>query len=195
MMPGLEATPATDPRPAFREAMSQLATGVVLVTTYIGGRPWGTTVSACCSVSMEPPLLLVSLARESVSAEGIARAGRFGVCILDHQLLEVARFGSAPGQPKFIESFCKAGTSDDPRVKSPVLSGAPVHVDCEVDRRIEAGDHVLFLGQVQAVVAAESNRPLVYFARGYHTIQSANRIGVDDAENTMTALLSNGYQW
>jgi flavin reductase (DIM6/NTAB) family NADH-FMN oxidoreductase RutF len=183
-----------DPAQAFREAMSLLATGVVLVTTYVDGRPWGTTVSACCSVSMAPPLLLISLARESVSSDAIAREGRFGVCILGHHLLEVARFGSAPGQPKFIENFCKAEISDDPAVRSPVIENAPAHVECEVERRIEAGDHVLFLGEVQAVVASENARPLVYFARDFHTIPGAPPV-TTDLEGAIASLLDDGYQW
>ncbi|MEA2365180.1 MAG: 4-nitrophenol 2-monooxygenase / 4-nitrocatechol 4-monooxygenase, reductase component [Thermoleophilaceae bacterium] len=180
--------------PGFREAMSLLATGVVLVTTHVDGRPWGTTVSACCSVSMEPPLLLVSLARESASAQAITAEGRFGVCILGGHLLEVARFGSAPGQPKFIESFCKTDDSKGQQLKSPVIAGAPAHVDCRVERRIEAGDHILFLGEVEAVAVSGNIGPLVYFARGFHTLPGPSAESAD-LEGAITALLANGYQW
>jgi flavin reductase (DIM6/NTAB) family NADH-FMN oxidoreductase RutF len=180
--------------PGFREAMSMLATGVVLVTTHVDGRPWGTTVSACCSVSMQPPLLLVSLARESTSAKAITADGRFGVCILGGHLLEVARFGSAPGQPKFIESFCDTGECEEEPPRSPAIAGAPAHVDCRVERRIEAGDHILFLGKVEAVAVSRNIGPLVYFARGFHTLPGTPPETVD-LEGALTALLANGYQW
>ena len=67
---------------SFREAMGRLAAGVVMVTCSVDGRPWGLTVTACCSVSIEPPLLLVSLGRESSTASAVRRTGSFGVSLL-----------------------------------------------------------------------------------------------------------------
>ena len=91
----------------FRAAMSRLAAGVVMVTCHVGDKPWGLTVSACCSVSMDPPLLLVSLGGETASARAIGETGRFGVALLGDHLLDVARFGSLRGNAKFVEDYCR----------------------------------------------------------------------------------------
>ena len=90
----ISAEAEADVAAGFRDAMGQLATGVVMVTCYVDGRPWGLTVSACCSVSVSPPLLLVSLSKQTASAQAIADDGRFGVSILGEALIDVARFGS-----------------------------------------------------------------------------------------------------
>src|SRR5262245_63942053 len=76
----------------FAAAMSELASGVVLVTSRIGGRPWGTTVTAFASVSAEPPTVLVSLCADSASARAVAGAGRFGVSVLAAEHERVARY-------------------------------------------------------------------------------------------------------
>jgi flavin reductase (DIM6/NTAB) family NADH-FMN oxidoreductase RutF len=60
-----------DTADGFRAAMSRLAAGVVMVTCHVDGKPWGLTVSACCSVSMDPLLLLVSLGSKTASARSV----------------------------------------------------------------------------------------------------------------------------
>jgi flavin reductase ActVB len=70
-----------DTADGFRAAMSRLAAGVVMVSCHVDEKPWGLTVSACCSVSMDPPLLLVSLGSETASARAIGETGRFGVAL------------------------------------------------------------------------------------------------------------------
>jgi flavin reductase (DIM6/NTAB) family NADH-FMN oxidoreductase RutF len=161
----------------FREAMSRLACGVVIVTTVVDGVPWGMTVSACCSVSMDPPLLLVSLAGQTKSAVTIRERGRFGVSILGADSVEVARFGSAPGQPKFIPHFC--GPDEEHPVASPNVVGALAHADCTLESEVPAGDHVLFIGRVgrvRGVDAPATALPLVYYQREYHAVS-----GLQDA--------------
>jgi flavin reductase (DIM6/NTAB) family NADH-FMN oxidoreductase RutF len=91
----------------FREAMSRLPSGVVIVTCRVEGRAWGITVSSCSSVSLEPPVLAVSLTRGTVSATEIERAGAFGVSILGAGLVGMARFGAVRGQAKFIDGTWK----------------------------------------------------------------------------------------
>lgn len=176
----------------FRAAMSQLATGVVLVTTHLDGQPWGTTVSACCSVSMDPPMLLVSLARGCATEQAVAQEKAFGVSILDDALLEVAKLGAAPGKPKFIADICTEGVEGDTR--PPSVAGAPVHVDCELDRRVDAGDHVLLLGLVRAVTVTGSERPLLYFARQFRTLHDATWNEQARLEGPM-GVMGAGYHW
>jgi flavin reductase (DIM6/NTAB) family NADH-FMN oxidoreductase RutF len=173
----------------FRTAMSQLAAGVVMVTCHVGGKPWGLTVSACCSVSMSPPLLLVSLGAGTTSARAIQADGEFGVSLLGQALIDVARFGSAPGQPKFVEDYCR---SDPHASRSPAVAGALAHVDCLLEREIPAGDHVLLIGQVRGVVVSDKAQdgPLVYHSRNYHQLGApTDPLAAAVAEETVDSLL------
>jgi flavin reductase (DIM6/NTAB) family NADH-FMN oxidoreductase RutF len=169
--------------------MSRLAAGVVMVTCHVEGKPWGLTVSACCSVSMSPPLLLVSLGSATTSARAIAAGGEFGVSVLGQSLIEVARFGSAPGQPKFVEGYCDDGPDAS---RSPVVAGALAHVDCRLERHVPAGDHVLLIGEVRNVVVGDdgADGPLVYHRRSYHQLRAASDLRVaPEPEETIDSLL------
>jgi flavin reductase ActVB len=170
----------------FRAAMSQLAAGVVMVTCHLDGKPWGLTVSACCSVSMEPPMLLVSLGRETASAHAIGESGRFGVSILGESLIEVARFGSSRGKPKFVEHFCHG----DAVCESPAVGGALAHVDCTVEQTVAAGDHTIYIGRVHDVMLQDGDRPLVYHTQTYHSLGEATDLHVGPVvDETVDSLL------
>lgn len=152
---------------SFREAMGRLAAGIVMVTTEVDGRPWGLTVSACCSISMSPPTLAVSLGGNTVSAKVIDETGRFGVSILGETLIEAARFGSARGAPKFVEHLCV----DEDRSHSPAIESAIAHIDCRVAQSARVADHVVFFGEVECVVRrAREDNPLVYHDRRFHRL-------------------------
>ena len=136
--------------------MSRLAAGVVMVTCHVDGQPWGLTVSACCSVSMEPPLILASLGANTVSAAAISERGTFGISVLGQQLVDVARFGASRGEPKFMQHLC---AEEHPECDSPAVGGAVAHIDCLVEQRIIAGDHVLFIGRVCNTLLGDSRQP------------------------------------
>ena len=174
----------------FRESMSQLATGVVMVTCWLDGKPWGLTVSACCSVSVEPPLLLVSLNRQTASARAINADASFGVSILGERLIDVARFGAAKGQPKFVDRFCRVDEDGEHVAGSPVVAGALAHIHCKVEQQIEAGDHLIYLARVDSVLLENGDRPLVYYARTYHRLAGSSDLGVGPvADETVDSLL------
>jgi flavin reductase (DIM6/NTAB) family NADH-FMN oxidoreductase RutF len=171
----LHATKTTTPKakaPArasasdFRDAMSVLATGVVLVTNRLDGRPWGTTVSAFASVSDDPPTILVSLGSETATARAIEAGGSFGVSILGRRHAAVARHCSTRGAAKFVERF--ADRPDNGR--SPSIADALAHLDCDVAERVRVADHTLFVGRVRDVRVAAGGEPLVYFRRAYRTL-------------------------
>lgn len=164
----------------FKASMSRLASSVVMVTCFVGGRPWGLTVSACCSVSAEPPMLLVSLAQNTASASAIREQRRFGVSILGAAGLHVARAGSATGAPKFIEQFCSAG---DDGARPPEVEGALAHLDCDVAEAFDVSDHVIFVGRVTTVrghvaagAAEPSPDPLIHFGREFYTLSGGQRL-------------------
>jgi flavin reductase (DIM6/NTAB) family NADH-FMN oxidoreductase RutF len=144
------------PAPEFAEAMSELASGVVLVTCHVGGRPWGLTVTAFTSISANPPLVLVSLRSSTASTGAIKASRRFGVSILADDQEAVARYGSTPGAPKFVDDLA--------------VPGALAHLDCELHEGIDVGDHTLLLGRVVSTRVTHEGAALVYHRRDYRTV-------------------------
>jgi flavin reductase (DIM6/NTAB) family NADH-FMN oxidoreductase RutF len=150
--PAREAAPA----PEFVEAMSALASGVVLVTCRLGGRPWGMTATAFASVSADPPIVLVSLRSEGATAAAIEASRHFGINILADGQENVARRGAAPGAPKFIDHL--------------VVAGAVAHLDCEVIDTAEVADHTVFFGRVLSARVLHEGEALLYHRRAYRTV-------------------------
>ena len=155
---------ASAPVGEFADAMSSLASGVVLVTCRLGGRPWGVTVTAFASVSADPPTVLVSLGSASTSARAIATSRRFGVSILSAEQIALARYSSAPGGAKFLEAFVDPDRGNG---ASPLVRGALAHLDCEVVDVVEVADHTIFFGRVRTADASPGGEPLLYHRRGY----------------------------
>jgi hypothetical protein len=117
---------AADPL-AFRQALSQFAAGVTVVTTRSAdGIPRGLTVTAFCSVSLEPPLVLVSVDNRSDAHAGFA-AGAFAVSVLAEEQEDVSRRFAQSGPEKFAFGECVAGASGRCRwcgTRSPTWSAA-----------------------------------------------------------------------
>ena len=159
----------TDPVPGstireFTDAMSVLASGVTIVTCRHEGRPWGVTVSAFASVSIDPPTVLVSLASDGTAARAIERTRRYGVSILSENQLEVACYGSVPGEAKFLESVVEPDDGSDS------IAGALAHLECEVCDEIEVADHTVFFGRVVSARSARDGRPLLHHRRDYRAL-------------------------
>jgi flavin reductase ActVB len=162
----MRPSPTIAPSSDFSEAMSALASGVVMVTSWLDGRPWGMTVSAFASVSAEPPTVLVSLRSATASARAIEEAGSFGVSLLGRHHSAAARHGSTRGASKFLERFADRQGHG----LSPAIAGALAHLDCDVTEQLEVADHMIFVGRVRDVRIAAGGEPLVYFRRAYRTL-------------------------
>lgn len=167
-MPAAAMAPV--PSEEFRRAMRRLAGGVVMVTTHVDERPWGLTISAFCSISADPPQVLISLASRTVTCAQIQATEAFGISLLSEQHLELAEVGSATGAPKFVDSYCEIvpDGSRPPRVKD-----ALYHLDCAVVSTHEAGDHTVFIARVERTVGAEedsASSPLIYFDQAYRQV-------------------------
>lgn len=153
-------------RPAFaeqfREVMSGVCTPVSVVTALDGTRPHGTTVSAFASLSMDPPMVLVSLDRTSDLLAVVRRAGRFGLNVLESRQAKLAKRFARKGMAKFD------GVTWELEDDLPRLAGSSGWVACTVEKFIEGGDHVVALGLVEA---ADSRplAPLTYHARTFGT--------------------------
>ena len=167
---------AIDPA-RYREVVGRFVTGVTVVTTLSEGageaRPWGTTVNSFTSVSLDPPLVLISIGRERSIHPVIASTGRFAVNILGERSQVLADcFAGAPSDlPR--SAFCNA----EYRLGSsgvPILEAAIAHVECEVERVLEAGDHTIYLGRVVDLGTSDVHAlPLLYYRRRYLRIERA----------------------
>jgi flavin reductase (DIM6/NTAB) family NADH-FMN oxidoreductase RutF len=167
---GREPLPVIDPA-LFREVLASFPAGVVIVTAMSeDGRPRGLTVSAFCSVSAVPALVLVCVDSGSNTLPAIRHSGAFTVNILAAGRESLAmRFAS-----KEPDKFAGVEWMHAPLpTGGPVLSAdAAAHLVCTVDRAVEAGDHWVFIGEaVQAGVRRE-HRSLLYHRRGFAAVGS-----------------------
>ncbi|MGY1812236.1 flavin reductase family protein [Blastococcus sp. SYSU D00820] len=150
-------------RDRFREVMAGVPTPVSVVTSFHEGLPHGTTVSAFASLSMDPPMVLVSLDRTSDLLAVVRESNRFGVNVLAaHQSRLALAFARKGGVGKF------SGARWDMDDGLPRLPGSSGWLACEVAALVEGGDHVVALG---TVVAAEATvaQPLTYHGRVFGT--------------------------
>jgi flavin reductase (DIM6/NTAB) family NADH-FMN oxidoreductase RutF len=161
------AAPGVAPA-AFRNALGHFLTGVTIVTTAgAGGQPVGMTANAFTSVSLDPPLVMVCLARSAASFSAMERAERFAVHILhgdQHELsTRFARSASA-GEDKFAGV---AWYRSEHGV--PLLEESLARLQCSIIQRIELGDHVAYVGHVDAADAENpaAVSPLGFFRGRY----------------------------
>lgn len=147
---------------AFRSTMASVCTPVSVATTMAGDRPHGTTVSAFASLSMAPPMVLVSLDRGSALLSHVQASRRFGLNILSADQADAALSFALKGDAKFdgVDWIEDRGL--------PRLAGVVGWLACDVAQLVGGGDHVIVLGNV---VNAEhtSGAPLTYYAREFGT--------------------------
>lgn len=142
---------------AMRQTMGRFATGVAVITTEHDGIPHGMTVNSLTSVSLDPPLLLVCFNHGARSADAVQAAGRFVVNIVSARQQEIALRFAQRGE----DHFAGLGLEYDGH-RVPVVPNALAHLECDVDRVIEAGDHTVVLGAVVDVCSREGE-PLGFY--------------------------------
>jgi flavin reductase (DIM6/NTAB) family NADH-FMN oxidoreductase RutF len=146
--------------------MGRRVSGVAVVTARAGDEVRGMTVSDFTSVSLDPPLVLVSAERGSNTLETIIRGGCFAVNILAADQEELSnRFASSKWEGRRFEGLaCEAAVTG-----APLLPGVHAHIDCRLEARHEAGDHVLCVGGVEMMRVHEVE-PLAYYSGHYRTL-------------------------
>jgi flavin reductase (DIM6/NTAB) family NADH-FMN oxidoreductase RutF len=150
------------PDEEFRHFMRHWPTGVAIVTTAGADGPSGCTVSAMTSLSMEPPLLVVSLRVHSRTLEAIRQAGRFGASVLASDQGELShRFAHCPHGERF------PGLSLRVRHGVPLIADAAAQVVCTVWDTMRCADHVLAVG-VPVWQSVEPERAPLLLHRGSH---------------------------
>ena len=148
----------------FRQVMGNWASGVTIVTTHGSGAPYGLTVSAFTSVSLDPLLILVCLDNRLSGLNHFKESKKFGVSILSQEQQDVSTLFArkAADRPADLYFAGKTGV--------PLLRGSLAFLECETVTTYPGGDHTIFLGQVQALEIAEAKhqvKPLLYCRGGY----------------------------
>jgi len=157
-----ESAPEIDPR-HFRRTLGRFATGVTVVTVARPEGPHGMTANAFLSVSLDPPLVLVSVDRRARMHAYLAEATRYGVSILARDQEIAARHFAGKPQPGFDPVFrWVAGV--------PLLEGAVAQLVCDVWERVPAGDHTLVLGRVRWLDYWD-REPLVFFGGDFRCLE------------------------
>lgn len=153
---------------ALRRVAGHFPTGVTVVTATHEGRPCGLTVNSFTSVSLEPPLVLVCLARSARAYACVDAEGRFAVNILAQGQEEIARVFASNSEDKFSEVAYRLSPHG-----SPIIDGVHAWLDCEVVARQPGGrTHVIYVARVGAL-AAGRGRPLVFHAGRYRALGPA----------------------
>ncbi|MDR3466765.1 MAG: flavin reductase family protein [Xanthobacteraceae bacterium] len=168
---GVAASPPGIDGETFRLAMRDLAGAVAILTTSVGGRRTGCTISSLQCYAVAPPILLVSLGRDSSSARMIAESGRFGISLLGQGMGEVAAGFARPAVSSAEERFRHGRWSKRDGDGQWLADGALAGFDCAVDEMIYRYSHVIVLGKVVAMAqAADPDRPLLYWRQGYREL-------------------------
>ena len=147
----------------FRRACGRFATGVtVAAVADSSGTLHGLTVNSFTSVSLAPPLVLVSISHEASAIEAFRQASHFGISILAEDQRALSDHFSRKGHDRFGGAAWHPGESG-----VPLLDGALAVLECRLERRVPLGDHDLFVGEVLHARYQEDGRPLLYFASRY----------------------------
>ncbi len=152
----------------FRTVLGRFATGVTVVATCDGKTPVGLTVNAFASISLDPPLVMISIDKRSHLNDAIPQAGFFAVSILTTEQQELSRrFAGQTGDRanRFRDVSWRTEATG-----APILNEALAWVDCRVEALYDGGDHRIFLGRVEAL-GSTSSAPLIYYRGRYGRIE------------------------
>jgi flavin reductase (DIM6/NTAB) family NADH-FMN oxidoreductase RutF len=168
-------------RPAadeFREVMGHFSTGVTVVTAVHDGERFGTTASAVCSLSLEPPMLLVCMNETSHTGQAIEADGRFAVNIL------------SASQPELAKRFArKGGGFEDVPVEpgswgEPLLREALAALECRVTEEVTGGTHTVFIAKVGRATVRRGLAPLAYFRGEFHALGALEQGELGNRDST-----------
>jgi flavin reductase (DIM6/NTAB) family NADH-FMN oxidoreductase RutF len=151
----------------LRELMRRFPAPVAVVTTTVDDERYGLTVGSLVSLSLEPPLVGISIGRDSSSHEPIRRAGRFAVSLLSGEQESIAQHFARSGIPPVA---LWAGTHVHETEFGPRLEDALAWLDCLIWAEYEAGDHTIFVGEVVGGELGTVGNGLVYRLSRYFPV-------------------------
>ena len=153
----------------FKVGMRSLAGAVNVISSAHAGHRYGMTATAVCSVSAEPPTVLVCINKLATTHGAIAKSGVFCVNVLRAEDWELSTTfsGAQTGEGRFkSRDWTRLSTG------SPVLIDALVSFDCRVAKKVAHGTHTIFLGQVEQVLFGKKGKPLLYSEGQYAKLAS-----------------------
>lgn len=157
----IDCTRRPEPR-ALRQALGRFATGITVITTRAGsGQPMGMTANSFSSVSLDPPMVLWSLRRQSPSLPAFLEAGCFAVNVLSAEQGSLSRHFATPVADKFEGVMWEPGHGG-----CPLLPGSLASFECDTHQVVEAGDHLILIGLVRHVTHRDGT-PLVFHGGKY----------------------------
>lgn len=161
---------------SFRNALGQFATGVTIITA-IGkdGTPVGVTANSFNSASLDPPLVLWSLSKNSGTLAAFRESDYFAVHILSANQIELSNRFAAPRRDKFDDIAIERGLG-----QIPLLDGCAARFECKTSYQYEGGDHIIFVGEVQRFVEAD-RQALLYHKGNYALSKHADILPEDDS--------------
>ncbi|WP_343563124.1 flavin reductase family protein [Kiloniella sp. b19] len=151
----------------FRSALGAFATGVTVVTTRSeDGTLNGLTANSFSSVSLEPPLILFCIDKSANAYKAFMKNENFAINILSEEQQAISNAFA------FEEDRWSKVQTRTMETGAPVIDGSLASFDCEVFKRVEAGDHVIMIGEVKSYEKAEAGSPLLYAKGGYASLAS-----------------------
>lgn len=153
----------------MRDLMAHFATGVTVVAARHGPLLAGMTANAIASISIDPPLLMASIARKAETHGAIIGSHAFAVSVLAEDQRELADCFAQPTTAAKLTRFCDAAWHEA-ETGSPILEGALAYFDCRLTERHDGGDHTIFLGEIVAAGYREDAAPLLWYGSAYHRL-------------------------
>lgn len=159
----------------FRKALGQFATGVALITARDReGLPVGITVSSFNSVSIDPPLILFSVDRRTLSLPALLAAEGYAVNILDQSQESIsAQFAKA------MQKNWQTVAHTPGHAEAPLIEGALAQFECSPYAHHDGGDHIIFIGRVVQFRNMHDGIPLLFFRGKYHSIRTQDSTARD----------------
>jgi flavin reductase (DIM6/NTAB) family NADH-FMN oxidoreductase RutF len=176
-----------DPAIAFRRTLGMFATGVTILTARVGEQVHGMTANAFMSVSLQPPLVLVSIDRRAKMCAVLHEGTRFGVSVLEAR------------QTGLSDRFAGRSSDDEPPPgfeivhDTPLVEGALAHLVARVVRSYWGGDHSLFLGHVEYARYGEGD-PLLFHGGRYERLVRGVRLLSTLPDELLRPLLASGSE-
>jgi flavin reductase (DIM6/NTAB) family NADH-FMN oxidoreductase RutF len=164
--PGMSVTQAE-----FRRALGSFATGITVITLDSDDEVHGMTANAFTSVSLDPMLVLVCVDQRASTHAHLHAKKRFGVNVLAESQRAISEYYARPGRAHDRAAEEAGATFERTQHGTPVLRGALAYLECRLHTAQDAGDHTIFIAEVEDVVVRDGN-PLLYFGSKYRAIGS-----------------------
>lgn len=153
----------------FRKAMGAFATGVTIITVDLDGEVHGMTANAFTSVSLDPMLVLVCVDHSTRTHAHLHAKKRFGINVLCDDQRAISEYYARPERTHEHAEVETGAHFDRTGHGTPVLHGALAYLECHLQSVQEAGDHTIFIAEVEEVVLQEGD-PLLFFRGKYRKV-------------------------